>query len=252
MRKKNESSHIKQILCFSKHNKSALCAVVLGDELVSSSFEGDMKFWDMSTGACVAIIPKAHRKAVRVLLANPSRGQIISASDDHSLKVWKADTRQLQMTLTGHNRDVRAAILWGDRCVISASADYSIRVWSLEDGTCLRTMKGHLDWISCIVLLNEHYLLSGSCDHTVRLWDLRSGRCVNIFREGKQWIIDIQLMGSTFITLSFASHLTVRHFPDGQVVRVIQAPEYLPIFAALNFTLIMGYRDGTIAKWCLF
>ena len=55
----------------------------------------------------------------------------MSASWDHTLKLWEAATGKLRHTLEGHNESVWHAAWSPDGVkIVSASADGSVRIWA--------------------------------------------------------------------------------------------------------------------------
>ncbi len=69
------------------------------------------------------------------------RDVIVSASNDHTVRVWDAATGQPRgQPLTGHTGFVQAVAIGriGDRDVIvSASRDNTVRVWNFAEGVSL-------------------------------------------------------------------------------------------------------------------
>ncbi|WP_433559286.1 hypothetical protein ACQPWY_14075 [Pseudonocardia xinjiangensis] len=66
------------------------------------------------------------------------REAIISGSEDHTMRVWDANTgQQIGKPLTGHTRDVFAVALGkvgGREIVVSGSRDLTVRMWDANTG----------------------------------------------------------------------------------------------------------------------
>ena len=94
--------------------------------------------------------------------------QLLSASEDGSLKVWDLATRSVTHTLEGHSHGILGA--WLDphpqRCRgVSGGFDADLRQWDFSDGPkgrCTRTMVGHSGPIVCVEATDEHIQCSGS------------------------------------------------------------------------------------------
>lgn len=134
----------------------------------------------------------AHAKEVNGLALAPTGGQLVTASQDKTLRVWRlggvgaaggagaagdggATTGggfELQGPLTGHRRAVWAvAVSPYERVCASASADCTVRVWSLADLACLRTLEGHAGPVLRVAwLLLGTQLASASSDGLVKIW----------------------------------------------------------------------------------
>lgn len=72
---------------------------------------------------------------VAAVATTPDGQQVVSASWDHTLKVWDIVNRRELRTLMGHTSFVTAVAVMPDgRQVISASLDNTLKVWDLSTG----------------------------------------------------------------------------------------------------------------------
>jgi WD40 repeat protein len=71
---------------------------------------------------------------------SPTGDFIVSASVDHTLKVWDTRTGVERLTLIGHSSAVSGcAVSPTGNFIISASADQTLKVWDAHTGVCLDT-----------------------------------------------------------------------------------------------------------------
>jgi hypothetical protein len=105
---------------------------------------------------------------------------VVSASNDHTLKVWDLDSGRVLSTLQGHANSVSACAVTPDgRRVVSASYDKTLKVWDLESGRELATLQGHADLVSaCAVTPDGRRVVSASDDQTLKVWNLETGACL--------------------------------------------------------------------------
>ncbi len=107
-----------------------------------------LRLWTVPGGDPVAVL-KGHEAEVRSLAFLPD-GRLISASYDHTLRLWD----------------------------ISASLNTSV-----TSGETLRIFQGHTGMIMSVAVSSDgRRAVSGSYDETVRIWDLQSGECLQIMR----------------------------------------------------------------------
>jgi WD40 repeat protein len=76
--------------------------------------------------------------SVNGVALNGDGRRAVSASDDHTLKVWDVDSGREVRTLEGHSDSVNGVALSGDgRRAVSASRDHTLKVWDVDSGKVL-------------------------------------------------------------------------------------------------------------------
>jgi WD40 repeat protein len=133
---------------------------------------GDFGVWDLEADEPVAF--EGHSDSVNDF-AVTADGQIVSASQDGTLRVWDVQTARELLVLAGHESGVRAVALTGDGRAVSASEDGTLRVWHLATGRELALLAGHEDGVSVVAVTGGGRAVSGSDDGTLRIWDIATG-----------------------------------------------------------------------------
>ena len=110
---------------------------------------------------------------------SPDGYHIISGSDDHTIRIWDAETgAQVGDPLEGHTSSVKSVAYSPDgRHIISGSLDHTIRIWDAETGAQVGDpLEGHTSWVESVAYSpNGRHIISGSCDGTIRTWDAEAG-----------------------------------------------------------------------------
>jgi WD40 repeat protein len=105
----------------------------------------------------------------------------VSASHDHTLKVWNLQTGGALRTLGGHSAGVFSVEITADgKRAVSASEDAMLKVWDLETGRALRTLEGHSHRV-WRVSVRGVWAVSASADKTLKVWNLDTGSAVVTF-----------------------------------------------------------------------
>ncbi|WP_290708457.1 hypothetical protein [Anabaena sp. 54] len=97
--------------------------------------------------------------------------------------MWNLETREEQLTLSGHSGWVQAVAVTADgKRVISGSSDNTVKVWNLETGEEQLTLSGHSSSVLAVaVTADGKRVISGSRDNTVKVWNLETGEEIAAF-----------------------------------------------------------------------
>jgi WD40 repeat protein len=98
----------------------------------------------------------------------------VSASGDHTLKIWDLDTGRVLRTLEGHSASVfSVGVTPNGKRAVSASRDHTLKIWDLDTGRVLRTLEGHSATVSGVAVTpDSKRAVSASGDHTLKIWGL--------------------------------------------------------------------------------
>ena len=73
---------------------------------------GRLKVWRVANGELLNVI-RAHDRFILALCATKDGQYIATASYDHTIKMWEADTLNLEAILVGHTDDVSCVVATG-------------------------------------------------------------------------------------------------------------------------------------------
>ncbi|KAL5006353.1 hypothetical protein ScPMuIL_015159 [Solemya velum] len=151
-----------------------------------------MKVWNEEIHCTVIQSRHAHQLPINVLKAEG--GRVVSASQDHSLKVFRLEDCLCLYTLHGHTASVTALCLdkYTPYAAASGSADGTIRVWDLLTGTCVHKIVADSDTILKIVCTNNYIISCGMADRLC-VWERNRGSLVHSF--------DLEPCGASCIAL---------------------------------------------------
>ena len=112
-----------------------------------------------------------HSKSINSIIQLQT-GEIISGSDDKTLKIWKKYI--LSETLIGHKDYVTDIIELTNNKICSSSSDKKIIIWErknlIDKFNLYQILESHLDSIRTLIGLNDGRIISGSIDETIKIW----------------------------------------------------------------------------------
>ena len=115
----------------------------------------------METGTELVTLT-GHTQAVTAVAIHPDGRRLVSASYDHTLKVWEVETGTELATLTGHTQAVTAVAVHPDgRLLVSASYDHTLKVWDVETQKVLFTYVGEAVFECVAVSLDVTMIFAG-------------------------------------------------------------------------------------------
>ncbi|RMZ96870.1 WD40 repeat-containing, partial [Brachionus plicatilis] len=117
-----------------------------------------------------------HTSVVNQIIELPN-GNLVSCSDDKTVKVWNISNGTVIKTMT-HTSLVYSIAVLNNGYLASGLSDGTIKIWNVETNQMVRNLTGHSSIIcyhNCLHVLQDGYLLSGSHDDTMKVWDPSDG-----------------------------------------------------------------------------
>ncbi|CCA77814.1 related to WD40-repeat protein (notchless protein), partial [Serendipita indica DSM 11827] len=123
---------------------------------------------------------RGHEDWVYSVAFSPDSSQIVSGSDDKTIRLWDTVTGQpLGEPLQGHEAGILSVAFSPDGSqIVSGSEDQNIRLWDTSTGQPLgEPLRGHYGSIRSVIFSPDgSKIVSGSDDKTIRLWDAATGQ----------------------------------------------------------------------------
>lgn len=128
-------------------------------------------------GGALMFTLTGHNGRVRAVGISSDGKLVISASDDHTLKVWDLVRGTEERSLTGHSDWIRAlAVMPNEPRTISASDDHTLKIWNIETRAEELSINTYGDLIRALAISSDgRYAISASDDRVINVWNLEQG-----------------------------------------------------------------------------
>jgi WD40 repeat protein/cytidylate kinase len=201
-------------------------------------------------------IMEGHHSCVFSAVFSPDGQQIVSGSEDMTVRVWNVQTGDQLAVLEGHSKDVCSASFSPDgQRIVSGSSDKTVRIWNAETGDQIAVLKGHSNWvISASFSPDGQQIVSGSQDHTVRVWSARTGDQLAVLEGHNDLVMSASFSpdGQQIVSSSYDMTVRVWNAQTGDQLAVLEG--HSKTVTSVSFSpdkqqIVSSSDDRTVRVW---
>jgi len=150
-----------------------------------------------------------HNKKVNSVLFHPTKDVVLTASADHTVKIWTQNQDQYKAlhTINLHAAEVVGLSLHATHdYVVSASLDHTWAFHNIETGkSLLQIAEPSNSPLTCVMLHPDGLILAtGTEDNGIRIWDLKTQKNVATFQGHKGGISAVRFSENGYYLASAA------------------------------------------------
>ncbi|KAF7340415.1 WD40 repeat-like protein [Mycena venus] len=130
---------------------------------------------------------RGHTSSVLSVAISPDGKQIVSRSEDHTVRIWDSETGEV-IICNKHSDEVNAvAFSPNGQQIVSGGGD-DLRFWDSKTGALVNTLIGGGRILSVAFSPNAKQLACGSSAKKVQLWDLTTGTMAGELKGHTDWV----------------------------------------------------------------
>ncbi|XP_075845699.1 F-box and WD repeat domain containing protein 10B [Microtus pennsylvanicus] len=185
--------------------------------LFSGSYDLSIRYWDVTTGACIRIF-YGHQGTITCL--DLYKNRLVSGAKDAQVKEWDIDTGKCLKTFK-HKDPILAARI-SETYIVSSCERGIVKVWHIATAQLLKTLTGHEGAVKCL-FFNEWHLVSGGVDGLVMAWSMvgKYERCLMAFKHPKE-VLQVSLLYLRVISACGDGKIRIYNFLNGNCLKVIK------------------------------
>ncbi|KAI0672853.1 miller-Dieker lissencephaly protein [Trametes maxima] len=219
-----------------------------GNLLVTCSSDLFIKIWDVQNEWKNTKTFPGHEHTISCVRFLPGDLQIVSASRDHTIRIFDVASTHLVRTITSHADWVRWVEPSEDgRLLVSASNDQTAHVIDPLSGETKMELRGHehvtevavFAPIAAYAAIRElagipnterssrpgAYAVTGARDKTIKIWDTQSGQLLRTLHGHDNWVRALVFRPGGKFLLSASDDKTIRvwELATGRCVKTVEA-----------------------------
>ncbi|KAG2747516.1 WD40 repeat-like protein [Suillus brevipes Sb2] len=204
-------------------------------------------------------IIEGHSHSIWGLACVGTSCNVLSVSEDCSIRQWKRDGKPVGKPLESHVAQMSSmAVSPDEKMVVSGSADGRLWLWNLKKGTMVdEPWEGHDGQVRCLDWSpNGLEITSGSNNGIIRRWNPDTGRQIaSPIETGHGWVnaVEYSPQGDTFASCGNDMMIGVWS-KDGQLLFKIKGHENIVMslcWSKDGARIFSASCDGTIRQWRL-
>ncbi|KAF9285600.1 snoRNA-binding rRNA-processing protein [Mortierella antarctica] len=213
----------------SRFKDVAYSGTIRGDGrlVVAGDATGLIQLFDIGSRAILRTF-RDHRHPVHVAKFSSDKTQIMSASDDKTVRIWDMPSETPVTIFTGHDDYIRAGMVSHDNphLVLSGSYDQTVKLWDMRTQGCVMTMN-HGAPVECVDMFPDGGVVVAAGGPSLKVFDiLAGGRPMHSLSNHQKTVTSMCFDNSysRLLTGSLDHHVKVYNVQDYSVVHSVKYP----------------------------
>ncbi|HEY2414822.1 MAG TPA: c-type cytochrome domain-containing protein [Pirellulaceae bacterium] len=196
------------------------------------SRSGQIKLFDVTTGAEKLAIKEPHSDTVNSLVFSPDGKQLASCAADRFVKLWNVADGKHVRSFEGHTHHV-LGVAWrpDGRALVSSGADMVLKIWDARTGDQLRTVQNQFTKeVTSVAFITDELVLASGGDSKVRAINSANGNSQRDFSGTSDYMYSVAASadGKTILAGGLDSILRIWNDQGQEIAKFAAPPRPLP------------------------
>ncbi|WP_460218573.1 WD40 domain-containing protein [Psychroserpens sp. MEBiC05023] len=235
-------------------NVSSLCYSPCGNFLLSASYDGDAKLWDLASGKLIHTL-EDHTSLLYTASFSPDGNQIITASADGTAKLWETDSGNLIHTIQDDKSSIIEAIFSPDgKLVLTSSFKGKISLWDSKSGKHQHSFGGKENKVYDYFFTQDSKSISLKLSNELLLWNIET-RSLIYSKPIPKWSLQNYVLSNDDKLIAGIHKnglIFIMELASGKIIKTLNGHNEsngLVNFSYDSKSLIISYNDGTVEIW---
>lgn len=209
---------------------------------------------------------RGHQHRLAKVAVHPFERLVITASFDHTWRMWDMEHMAQVLVQEGHYCPVYAVACHPEGALVATGDTHGVaRLWDIRSGKSIMSLVGHSKAILSLDFAahsgGQTTLASGSSDHSVRIWELRKRAQPAVVLPAHQHLVsdvkfvpDARAGAEVLCTSSFDGTIRLWRTRDWRLLRELRGHEgkVMSVDVSLfhnQLTIFSSGYDRTVKQW---
>ncbi len=236
-----------------------------GRKIASTTFDGEIKVWDVSCDDIHCIFDEQHDGVFATCFSSNGE-KLLTVSHNRTIAIWPINSRTSPIKIATQGDIHCPAVFNPNSEIVAFASDNELYLFDVVNEMIIDTLNGHTDWIKAIAFSSDgEQLVSSSYDHKIVIWDVKSGSIIRkvecpftgdmvsfILSTDANYLITDSWMYSQETSEKFENLIKIWDVKSGMLINTLKGHKYMVeshAFSPDNNLVVTTSLDHTIKVW---
>ena len=205
------------------------CAAISPDGRLLALGSYGIKVFDMQSDSVIMTL-NGHTKPIEALSFSADGKSLLSASDDHTIRLWNLKTKKQTRIWEGHRWEVNSICFLPDgERFVSTSNDGDVRIWDISMAHSSYTFDKHSDAIAGVAYnFDGSIIASASWDKSILVWDAKTKQILHRLLGHTKDVLNVEFSpnGKQLVSCSRDHTIRIWDINKGSLIKNIDCYGY--------------------------